>query len=343
MEITLLSVPGCPHVDEARRRLDEALHRAGLTARITEQVLSSETDAARHSVHGSPTILLDGHDPFPEPPRAPGFACRLYPGDTGPEGAPTVDALIDAMTSTTGPSASTAEGVEELAVGDGSADAPLGERVRWAAFDRLVSGHPVPADVLAGALGVEVRVAQGAIEDQARRGLVDVDDDGRVLGAHGLTLVPTDFQLVLDGVVLHTWCALDAIGIPAGLGSGARATIRSGDGEWVTIEVRAGEPTRTGDAVVWLPTGPCNDLRADFCAQANLFTTTTALDSWRRDAGDPPGRALTVPQAAELGRGWWTHGPDGCCQVPFTGPHPDDLPGAPPMIQPPGHGGSPRP
>ena len=102
----MLSVPGCPHVDEARRRLDEALHRAGVTARITEQVLSGAsdsgaTDAVRHDVHGSPTILLDGHDPFPEPPGASGFACRLYPSGTGPEGTPTVDALIDAMTSTT--------------------------------------------------------------------------------------------------------------------------------------------------------------------------------------------------------------------------------------------------
>jgi hypothetical protein len=306
MEITLLSVPDCPHVGLTRRRLEEAVRRSGVVARISEEVVASDADAARRTFVGSPTVLADGRDLFPDPSVTPALACRLYPGDDGPSGAPSVEALIDALTSTDGTAERDDPTAGDLSPGTAPGDSSLAEQVRWAAFDRLVTGKPVAVAVLAEALDVDVAAVRDVVADQARRGLVDVDERGRIVGAHGLTLAPTDHELVLGDVVVHTWCALDAIGIPATLGVDARATITAGDGEPVTIELPAGEPLGTGEAAMWLPTGPCEDLRADFCAQANLFTTRAALDAWRVAAGDPPGRELMVSEAAALGRSWWS-------------------------------------
>jgi hypothetical protein len=59
MEITLLSVPDCPHVGLTRRRLEEAVRRSGVMARISEEVVASDADAARRTFVGSPTVLAD--------------------------------------------------------------------------------------------------------------------------------------------------------------------------------------------------------------------------------------------------------------------------------------------
>jgi hypothetical protein len=318
MEITLVSVPGCPHADLARQRLGEALWLSGVDASVTERVVARHADAVREGFAGSPTVLVDGRDPFPAALVRPGVACRLYPTGGGVEGAPSVRALVDVLLANRRVAGTPSfAGLTGPAGDEGSPGAAsLAEQVRWAAFDRLVAGHPASPGALAEELGVEVAQVRGVVEDQARRGLVDVDGDGRVLGAHGLTLMPTDHELVVEGVVLHTWCALDAIGIPAALGAGARVTTRSGDGRQVVLELHAGEPRDAGDAVLWLPTGSCADLRADFCAVANVFTTPAGLDAWRHRAGDPPGRILTISEAAELGRAWWTRGTDGCCSTP---------------------------
>ena len=50
---------------------------------------------------GSPTILLDGRDLFGSAPSEPSISCRLYRTETGVEGAPSVNSLIDALTSRT--------------------------------------------------------------------------------------------------------------------------------------------------------------------------------------------------------------------------------------------------
>ena len=55
-------------------------------------------------------------------------------------------------------------------------------------------------------------------------GLVERDTAGRVVGIAGLTLEPTKHRLVLDGQGLYTWCAIDAVGIPAALSLDAQVT-----------------------------------------------------------------------------------------------------------------------
>ncbi|MCX4582402.1 hypothetical protein [Streptomyces sp. NBC_01481] len=50
---------------------------------------------------GSPTILVDGHDPFTDPSRPPGLACRIYRTPHGLSGVPEIDQLRQVLTAAT--------------------------------------------------------------------------------------------------------------------------------------------------------------------------------------------------------------------------------------------------
>jgi hypothetical protein len=97
MQLTVLAVPGCPNAPVLERRLAGLL--AGRPeATLTRRVVTDAADAARWGMRGSPTLLVDGRDPFGEPGPDPGLACRLYPGENGHlDGAPSVPALREAL------------------------------------------------------------------------------------------------------------------------------------------------------------------------------------------------------------------------------------------------------
>ncbi|APU43361.1 hypothetical protein [Streptomyces sp. TN58] len=98
MELEVLVVPDCPHRQLAEQRLQQALADARLPdTRFTIRVIADEAEAERSAFTGSPTILIDGRDPFAEPGRPPGLACRIYPTATGLSGAPDADLLRQAL------------------------------------------------------------------------------------------------------------------------------------------------------------------------------------------------------------------------------------------------------
>jgi hypothetical protein len=64
MTLEILQVPGCPGADLLAARLDGVLAGRG---RVTRRVVTSEADAERLGMTGSPTLLADGADPFARP------------------------------------------------------------------------------------------------------------------------------------------------------------------------------------------------------------------------------------------------------------------------------------
>ena|SRR5215469_2452813 len=98
MDLVLLTVPDCPHAAAFEERLAAALagHPA---AAVRRRVVGDERAAAEAGMHGSPTLLINGSDPFAAPGQPPSLSCRLYrdaSGRTGP--APSVEALRRALT-----------------------------------------------------------------------------------------------------------------------------------------------------------------------------------------------------------------------------------------------------
>jgi hypothetical protein len=90
MDVELLYFDGCPHWQTADTRLRQV---AGEVGTIVRHRRVQEGDDLT-GFGGSPTILIDGHDPFPDTGPSPGgLSCRLFATPEGPAGSPTLDQL----------------------------------------------------------------------------------------------------------------------------------------------------------------------------------------------------------------------------------------------------------
>jgi len=98
MHVELLVVPDCPNEAPAAALLRTALTEVGLgDTDVTTTVIDSVAEAERRGFVGSPTILIDGEDPFAEPGQPPALACRIYRNASGPAGVPDPRRLRQAL------------------------------------------------------------------------------------------------------------------------------------------------------------------------------------------------------------------------------------------------------
>lgn len=158
---------------------------------------------------------------------------------------------------------------------------------------------------VSGRAGLASAEADGLLAVLAEVGLLELEGD-HLTGAVGLTLTPTRHALVLDGVALHTWCAIDALGIPAALG--ADATARSTCafcGAPIERVFVGGNPLGEPSVVTWAPQKSCVKVRREFCPEANAFCSQAHLDAWWSQAGHPAGEVLTLEAALAQGRKVW--------------------------------------
>lgn len=186
---------------------------------------------------------------------------------------------------------------------DRSCDTPLAtnadtnEKARRLAVRGFVAlwhgEQPMLADIGGDADTAEVLQHQGRIE---------VDAYGHLVAIHGLAARPTAHRIEHRTGVVHTWCAFDAIGIPAALRIDARAvTTCPTCGRELRVTIVCGRPIG-GDALrLWLPSNECTHLVDDFCAHANLYCDNEHLDARPR----PDGHVATVTDAAAIGRATW--------------------------------------
>jgi hypothetical protein len=175
-------------------------------------------------------------------------------------------------------------------------------RIGIAGFHALWAGRTPTLDELGGADGATL---QEAVAHLQAGGRIEVTADRRVLAVHGLTHRTTRHQIEPSGGTVNTWCALDAIGIPAALGIDARATTTcpTCDGDLVVM-LAGGRPEPLPGAVLWYPetTGSWDHLVDQFCSGANLFCRLAHL---QERIGVGTGTVLTIDQVAELGREAW--------------------------------------
>ncbi len=94
-EITFQYFNGCPNWQTTHERLEEAIQGTDIT--IEMQLVETPEDAVNVGFKGSPTVLIDGVDPFASPDTlaAGTLACRVYNTE---DGSPTLEQLRDALT-----------------------------------------------------------------------------------------------------------------------------------------------------------------------------------------------------------------------------------------------------
>jgi len=98
VKITVQYFEGCPHWKLADERVLHALRALGRDDAILEhQLIDSPQMAERVGFHGSPTILIDGRDPFATGSEPVGMTCRVYRTDSGAQGAPTEAELLKVL------------------------------------------------------------------------------------------------------------------------------------------------------------------------------------------------------------------------------------------------------
>ncbi|MEX2031679.1 MAG: organomercurial lyase [Dehalococcoidia bacterium] len=183
--------------------------------------------------------------------------------------------------------------------------APVGtEVVLSAAFRSILHGAASTIDALSATTGIPRRTARAAIEALAARGRVARSDDDRVVAAAGLSLEPTPHMVVLSGVILHAWCALDAIGIPAALQRDAvvRSTCAR-CGQPIRCVIERGEPC--GDCVASVPARVCSKPREQFCPRSRFFCRDAHAREWLARDGCGPALVLEPSELAGLGRAVW--------------------------------------
>lgn len=96
MEIVLQYFDGCPNWQTTFTRLGHAIEGID-AARIRLERIGTEDAAMKRGFHGSPTVLVDGVDPFADDRTPVGLACRIYHTESGLAGSPSLPQLCGAV------------------------------------------------------------------------------------------------------------------------------------------------------------------------------------------------------------------------------------------------------
>ncbi|MER7174790.1 alkylmercury lyase family protein [Streptomyces mesophilus] len=347
MRITLLTVPGCPGERPARARIAAALAgrrgegdtgkgetgqaeagqvEAGQvetgqvetgkpeTVEVETVEVRDEEQARALGMTGSPTILVDGVDPFAVAGAEPSLSCRLYRGADGTaEWAPTVEDLRAVLTGgcdccdsglptglSTGVPAGPSVGLSALVGRGGQGRRPPAER-GLRAVHRAVLRHFAATGRAPGAAALEEpaaahgRTAHDVLAELAREDFLTLDDTGAIRAAYPFSAVPTPHRVRIDGVEAWSMCAIDALGIPSMLGRDV--TISSTDpvnGEPVTVSSRSGILTwEPPGAVVFAGMQPGEGPAADVCCRTvSFFTGPGTARTWSDAHPHVPGEVI---------------------------------------------------
>lgn len=99
MRVELLYFDGCPNWTVADTRLMEALGMVGRgDVPVERRHVGTVEEAAAVGFTGSPTVLVDGRDPFATGGEQVGLSCRVYVTPAGLSGSPTIKQFVEVLT-----------------------------------------------------------------------------------------------------------------------------------------------------------------------------------------------------------------------------------------------------
>ncbi|MFD0151181.1 organomercurial lyase [Streptomyces sp. NPDC055721] len=315
MRITVLTVPDCPNVPLAKERIAVALDGRAADVELVE--VQDEAQATCWGMTGSPTVLLDGVDPFAPEGALPSVSCRLYRDADGMvSGAPSVAALRQALAGAGLPQPIVADGCCESdaldVVGRGGRGRQAPDERGLRAVQQAVLRHFATTGAAPDPVALEPAAAEAArsagevLAELAAEDFLTLDDQGHIRAAYPFSAAPTRHRVRIDGgVEVWSMCAIDALGIAPMLGRDV--VISSTDpvtGEAVTVTAQGGavvwEPQ---DAVVFVGQRPGGGPAAATCCDAlNFFTSDTSARTWATDHPGIPGRVVGQDRAEEIAK-----------------------------------------
>lgn len=178
--------------------------------------------------------------------------------------------------------------------------------VKRAAFRLLLeTGAPAPPERIAADAGLQPDAAEAALRELDGRGSLRRDGSGGVVGSAGLSVVPTNHRIEVDGRVRWTWCALDALGILAALGRDGRVDSRSpATGEPIVVLFRDGAPLAADAVLLVADPGRVRSVVEELCPLLNLFESRETAEAWMGREGVPGTIRTLEDAAARYGEHW---------------------------------------
>jgi hypothetical protein len=247
-------------------------------------------------MHGSPTLLVDGADPFVREGETASLSCRL------PGAVPSVEQLRTVL----------AEDLAAGVVGRGGrgrlAPEVGGQRAVQQAVLRAFARHgrPPTAGELHEAAALFGVPAGQVLAELAVADYLSLDEGGRIRAAYPFSPTPTGHRVrIADGPQVWAMCAVDALGIAPMLGRDVE--IRSadpGDGREITVSFRGGGAQwQPASAVVLVSSGACSGPAVDACCSSlNFFADAASARRWANRHPEVRGSVLGQQQAEALGR-----------------------------------------
>jgi Alkylmercury lyase len=218
MHLIVLAVPDCPNVTLLEERLAQVLDgRRDVT--VSRHVITDQEEAARRGMHGSPTILVDGIDPFAEPGQPASVSCRLYRDSDGQlAGAPSLPQLRQAIGQAAAIAADTDNSSWLDALGRGgrgrAAPADRGLRAVHQAVLRsfAATGRAPEQDALDKA--ARPFNATEVLAELAEGDFLGLDPAGQIGAAYPFSAAVTPHTVqITGGATTYAMCAIDALGI----------------------------------------------------------------------------------------------------------------------------------
>lgn len=96
MNVTLQYFDGCPNWKVTKEHID-ALAGEGLDVTLNLQRVETPESAEELGFPGSPTVIIDGVDPFADSDAPVGLSCRVYRTRDRTAGSPTLAQLRSAL------------------------------------------------------------------------------------------------------------------------------------------------------------------------------------------------------------------------------------------------------
>ncbi len=306
MDLTVLAVPDCPNVTLLEQRLAQVIEgRRDVT--VSRQVIADQDEAARWEMHGSPTILVGGLDPFAEPGEPASVSCRLYRDGNGEvDGAPSVSQLRQAIGEAA--DVGTPDWLDAPGRGGRGRIAPAegGLRaVHQAVLRSFAATGRAPEQGFLDEAARPFDVRQ-VLAELAEGDFLCLDQAGRISAAYPFAATATPHAVqITGGASAYAMCAIDALGIAGMLHTSV--LIRSADpfnGEPVTVAL-------DGSSAGWNPaatvvfvgrtavqcTGPSAAIR---CDHINFFTTHSTAEAWASAHPEITGGILSQARALEV-------------------------------------------